>query len=415
MQSLNIKGKIRMNLITNFITRISFIKSLNINSLIIGLCLLLGKAYAQEQGKVDVSRFVIGSEEQGEVATSVLELDDGGLLIAGYDYNDWNSEWDALILRIGSDGREIWRRSSDRDGNDHAWVVLETANNQFVVVGTRTMESGDTDGYMECFDGDGKSLWLQTYSKGKNEIFWAAEQTTDGGFILAGQTEREGGDLDFYVVRTDSRGNELWSQSFGKKMTDRAFGVDTGPDDSALVVGFQGDNPQNMDVLLLNVDSKGNEKWRRTLPGDKFDVAHDVLSVPDGGFVIAGYTNSFSPGDQDGFLMKLSDEGRLLWLKTYDTASDDRILHVVSTSDNGFAMVGYSRQPNGNIWDMVIRKVNQDGDLLWSHREIGANGKDIFFGQDGSIIAVGGIRKAISSFEDILVVRLNPEKNSDKQ
>lgn len=366
-------------------------------------------AEGQVTGTKEILRSVLGNE-QGEVATSVVELEDGSLLVAGYEYDDWNSEWDALILRVMSNGDQIWRRSSDRPGNDYAWVVRSIKENRFVVVGTRATADGDAAGYMECIDSDGKNLWLRTYGGPKSEVLWAAEQTTDGGFILVGQTDSEGaGGLDFYVVRTDSGGSELWSRAFGSPTTDRAFGIDLSPDGGALIAGFQGENPETMNILLLRIDAEGNELWRRTLEGNRFDVAHDVLRLPDGGFVISGYTSSFSPGDQDGFLMRLSDEGRMLWMKMYGDDADDRVLHAALMADGGFALVGYSKPVAGKIWDMVIRRVDPHGSLLWSHRVFGSVGKDVIVGQDGSVIAVGSTRSGIKSYDDILILRVAPE------
>jgi hypothetical protein len=354
----------------------------------------------------EVLRSVIGNE-QGEVATSVLELEDGGFLLVGYEYDNWDSEWDAIIIRVGANGHQIWRRSSDRPGNDYAWAVRRANENRFVVVGTRTTDNGDAAGYMECIDGDGEKLWLRTYGGSKNEVLWAEKQTTDGGFILVGQTDSEGaGGLDFFIVRTDSEGHELWSRAFGGPATDRAFGVDLSQDGGALIAGFQGENPEAMNILLLRIDAKGNELWRRTLAGDRFDVAHNVVRVADGGFVITGYTSSFSPGDQDGFLMRLSDEGRMLWMKLYGDDKDDRVLHSAMMPDGGFVFVGYSKPVEGQIWDMVIRRVDPQGELLWSHSVFGAVGKDVIVCHDGSVLAVGSTRSSVTSFDDILILRL---------
>lgn len=379
--------------------------------LTVSLCLaVIGTTQGQELKVREILRSVLGNE-RGEVATSVLELEDGGFLIAGYEYDDWDSEWDALILRVSPDGRQVWRRSSDRSGNDYAWVVRETKENRFVVVGTRTTAEGDTAGYMECIDDDGNEIWLRTYGGAKSEVLWAAERATDGGFFLAGQTDSEGaGGLDFYVVRTDAEGRELWSRAFGGPATDRAFGIDLSPDGGALVAGFQGENRETMNILLLRIDAKGRELWRRTLGGDRFDVAHDVQRVADGGFVIAGYTNSFGPGDQDGFLMRLTAHGRMLWMKTYGNADDDRVLHAAPMADGGFALIGYSRLGTGENWDMVVRRVDRHGDLVWSHRAGGAlpdMGKDVIVTRDGSVVVVGGTRSENPPYDDILLLRLS--------
>jgi hypothetical protein len=378
--------------------------------LTLGLCLAFtAVAEAQTPEDLKIRRLVLGTE-LGEVATSVLEMKDGGLLIAGYEYDTWDGEWDALTLRVGTDGKQIWRHSSERAGHDYAWVVRKAKENRFVVVGTLPIADGNTAGYMECIDGDGKRLWLRTYGGPKNEILWAAEKTADGGFVLAGQTNSQGaGALDFYIVRTDSEGHEIWSRTYGGPATDRAFGIDVSPDGGALVAGFQGENPNTMNMLLLQLDPEGQEACRWTLAGNRFDVGHDVLRLPERGFVVSGYTSSFGPGDQDGFLMGLSPDCRMLWMNTYGDAAEDRVLHTARMPDGGFVLVGYSKHDEGDIWDMVIRRVDPHGSLLWSHRSFGAVGKDVIVGRDGTIFAVGGVRNAPAALEDILVLQLGPE------
>lgn len=353
-----------------------------------------------------VLRSLLGDDGQGEVATSVIELEGGGFLVAGYDYgrSDSISEWDALVMRISPDGQEVWRRSSDRSGSEYAWVVREAGDNQYVVVGTWESEDGDTDGYMQGIDADGNELWFRTYGGEKEEILWAAETIPDGGFLLAGQTNSEGaGGLDFYIVRTDSDGDVLWSKAFGTSVTDRAFGIGLTPDGGALVAGFTGASKSTMNFFFLRINKDGRELWRRTISGDRFDVAHDVLTLEDGGFAISGYSSSFSPGDHDGFLMRLTASGRMLWMKTYGNERDDRILHVAQLDDGGFALVGYSD------WDVVVWRVDAKGELIWSHRDGGRNtdvGKDIIVTHDGSIVVVGGNRSEDPPQDDIILLIL---------
>jgi hypothetical protein len=354
-------------------------------------------------------RSLLGEDERGEVATSVIELEGGGFLVAGYDYGKSGGigEWNALVMRISPAGKEIWRRSSQRSGSEYAWVVREAGDGRYVVVGTWESEDGDTDGYMQCINADGDELWFMTYGGGKEEILWAAEPTSDGGFLLAGQTDSEGaGGLDFYVVRTDAHGHELWSKSYGTSVTDRALGLGLGPDGGALIAGFTGAVKSTMDLLFVRIDKDGRELWRRSLGGDRFDVAHDVLALPDGGFAISGYTSSYGPVDNDGFLMRLSPEGRMLWMRTYGDKKDDRILHVVQLDDGGFALIGYSS------WNMVVWRLDMNGDLIWTYQDGGRNtsvGKDIIVTEDGAIVAVGGSHELSTTYEDVLLLVLGEQ------
>ena len=368
-----------------------------------------GTARGEDSAPGEVLRSII-STERGEVATSVVELPDGDFLLAGYEYDTVDGEWDALVLRVTPDGKQIWRRSSDRAGSDYAWVVRPLDDDRFVVVGTRTTDEGDAAGTMQCIDGDGKEIWARNYGGAKSEIFWSADQAPDGGFFLAGQTDSEGaGGLDFYLVRTDREGREQWSRTFGGPETDRALGVVATTDGGALVVGFHGVYPDSMDTLLLRVDGAGNELWRRSLTGDGFDVAHRVLRTDAGDFIVTGYSASFGPGDQEGLLMGVTAEGRVRWIRFYGDSDDDRVLHSTPLPDRGLASVGYSRHQGGPDWDLVVRRVDKHGILLWEHREGGPfpdMGKDIIVARDGSLIVVGGTRSEHPPHDDIIMLRI---------
>ena len=350
-------------------------------------------------------RSLLGDPDEGEVANSVIGLDDGGFLVAGYDYVDANDDgaWDALVMRVGPDGDTVWRHSSDREASEYAWVVREAGEGRFLVAGAWESDAGDHDAYTQLFDADGNDVGITTYGGSGDEIVWGAEPTDDGGFFLVGESDSEGaGGLDCYVVRTDADGRELWSRTYGTVDIDRAFGIGVTPDGGALIAGFTGPDTATMNFFFVRIDAEGRERWRRTIAGDRFDVAHDVLRLVDGGYVISGYTSSYGPSQHDGFLMQLTESGRMLWMKTYDLeGGDDRILHVAQTTDGGFAAIGFT---DG---DTVVWRMDPAGDLLWTLTDGGSSfdvGKDIIVTGDGSIVAVGGNRSDHPPRDDVLLL-----------
>lgn len=345
--------------------------------------------------------------DAGEVATSIIALEDGGYLLAGYEYDDANdvAEWDALAMRVDSDGGQVWRHTTGRPGSDYAWVVRPAGTDRFAIVGTLEDDDGTTNGYMQVINAAGDEIWTRSYGGDQNEILWAAEPHPAGGFMLLGQTDSMGqGGLDIYVLRTDDQGQVLWEAAYGTESTDRAFGLDITSDGGGLIAGFTGESSAAMNLFFLRVDSDGRERWRRTIAGDRFDVAHDVLRLADGGFAVSGYSSSYGPGDHDGFLMRLTPGGRMLWMRTYGGDGDDRILHVAEMPDGGFAMIGYSD------WDVAIWRVDADGGLMWTHQD-GSNlnadvGKDLVVRPDGAIVAVGGTRSDNPPKDDVLLIVL---------
>lgn len=354
---------------------------------------------------VVLERWLLGTD-RGEVATSVIELDDGGFMIAGYEYThaDNVATWDWLVMRLSAGGEEIWKRTSAHSGEDYAWAVRSTNDGSYILAGTIESEDGDLDGFMQKFDADGAESWTITYGGEGDEIFWTADRAPDGGFFLLGQTDSIGaGGFDFFLVRTDSDGNELWSHAYGGANIDRAFGIGVTDDGKALLAGFQGQNTRNMNILFMQVDGDGGALWQERLAGDRFDVAHDVLPLPDGGFVISGYTSSFGPRDHDGFLMRLAEHGRMLWMRLYGDIGDDRVLHVDTMPDGGYALVGYSDL------DVVVWRVDENGNLLWIYRDEGLLsdvGRDVIVTEAGRIVVVGGNRSENPPLDDIIVLIL---------
>ena len=100
----------------------------------------------------------------------------------------------------------------------------------------------------------------------------------------------------------------------------------------------------------------------------------------------------------------------MLWMKLYGDDKEDRVLHSAMMSDSGFVFIAYSKPTEGQIWNMVIRRVDSQGELLWSHNVFGAVGKDVIVCHDGSVLAVGSIRSSALSNDDILMLRLVTDK-----
>ena len=188
--------------------------------------------------------------------------------------------------------------------------------------------------------------------------------TGDGGFALAGYTMSMGGNPDFLLVRTDSFGNMLWTKTYDGTSYDVAYSVVLTGDGGFALAGYTMSMGGNPDFWLVRTDSSGNMLWTKTYGGTSYDVAYSVVLTGDGGFALAGYTMSMG-GNPDFLLVRTDSSGNMLWTKTYGGTNYDVALSVVLTGDGGFALAGYTMSLGGNP-DFWLVRTDSSGNMLWS-------------------------------------------------
>jgi hypothetical protein len=153
----------------------------------------------------------------------------------------------------------------------------------------------------------GPSLeWSRTYVWKGNAWANSVVQTIDGGYAMAGWTDSSGGgEVDFLLVKVNAVGNMLWNHTYG---------------------------------------------------GAKDQFAFSLVQASDGGFALAGYTNSFGAGDDDFWLVKTDALGNMEWNQTYGGTANDEAYWVIQTSDGGYALAGYTDSFGNGVHDIYLVK-----------------------------------------------------------
>jgi hypothetical protein len=241
-------------------------------------------------------------------AHSIKQTLDGGYIVAG-DVEGNRS--DLLLLKIDSNGDLIWQRSYGGYFNEEGHSVLQTADGGYVAAGyTFSFGSGNRSVYMIRTDSNGDTLWTRTYSKHKNSSANCIQETFDDGFILTGYTDIGGRDnSDIYLIKTDSNGDSLWTKAYGDSGTLKlGASVDETYDGGYIIAGqnVKGRFGGEMDVYLLKTDSSGNTLWTRTFGKIGEDYANCVQQTLDGGYIITGLVNK---NGRDFYLIKTNENG----------------------------------------------------------------------------------------------------------
>jgi hypothetical protein len=257
---------------------------------------------------------------------------------------------------------------------------------------------------------DKNSSWVKSYGGVNSDVFSFMQLTNDGGSIITGYTISSSfGDNDVYAMKLDDKGNTVWSNSFGSSSNDQANCVTQTEDGNYIVVGqTKSFGATGFDIYVLKLNSGGNIIWSNIYKAPNDDYAVGVIEATEGGYVVAGYSNSLSsPGNTDVFLLKLSTEGDVQWAKSYGQTENDYATCIKKTN-NGYIVGGYSFSFSQTS-DVFIINFNSNGTIIWS-RMYGGFGDDRCFSIEISgndFIAAGYTQSFGIPSEDMFIFKMD--------
>jgi hypothetical protein len=211
-----------------------------------------------------------------------------------------------------------------------------------------------------------ETVWMQTYGGTAADGFRQAVATSDGGFIAVGYTYSFGsGDVDVYLVKTDSGGDTLWARAYGGPSLDFGHSVcETGGGDY-VVAGYTMSYGAGLeDVYLLKVAPDGDTVWTRTYGGAGLDEARGVCFTGDGYIVAAGQTESCGAGQSDVYVLKVDAAGDTVWTRVFGGTDSDWAESVCEMADGAYGISGTTGS-FGTTRDAYLVKVDAGGNLLW--------------------------------------------------
>ena len=224
--------------------------------------------------------------------------------------------------------------------------------------------------------------WNQTFGGGYGDGAWCLQETDDGGFILAGNTASRGEGSDLFLVKADERGNCSWSRAYGGSGEDVGYFVQQTDDGGYVVVGSSNSYAMGGELLwLVKVDENGSLIWDRTFGGfvsSAGDGGWSVEQTTEGGYIAAGYTQSSGGGRKDLWLIKTDALGDLIWEKSYGGPEDDVGMSVLQSRDGEYIVAGRTASFGGGGDDIWLLKIDSLGEEIWN-QTYGGRGDDAGF------------------------------------
>jgi len=272
-------------------------------------------------------------------------------------------------------GYEEWSIDIGGDDTEHFKAIQETVDGGFIAVGyVEPWTRDDHELYMVKTDSAGEPEWSKVYGDAKDDDAYDVVQTVDGGYVVVGSTNSYGAGLaDLWVMRTDELGELIWEKVLGGTKNDVAYSLIALDGGEYLLTGSTASyGSGNGDLWILKISDDGDVLWNITYGGPMNDVGREIISTADGGFMVVGDTSSYGAGWSDVWLIKMDAEGAASWNQTIGGSANDSGRSVKETVD-GFIVAGNSESFGDTLVDGYVAKVDPEGELLWEKTYGGAS------------------------------------------
>jgi hypothetical protein len=403
------------------------------------LCLLGIFTYAQAP-TIQWQKSIGGSNS--EAANSIIQTTDGGYIIAGYSFsNDGDvsghhgdsTTSDCWIAKLNSVGAIQWEQSYGGAGNEVATSIIQTSDGGYIFTGLSDSTSDEVTGnhggydiWVVKIDSVGNMQWEQSYGGSSDEGGVTIAQTTDGGYIIGGNTTSNNGDItfnhgdgDYWLVKISSTGAIQWQNTYGGSYNDWGYyAIQTG--DGGYMIGgisesIDGEvtgNHGSVDYWVVKTDTAGNLQWEQSYGGAGYDRLGSIIQTTDGGYFMTGLSDSTSDevtgnhGSYDFWVVKIFANGSIQWEQSYGGTNYDAAGISVQTSDGGYIVSGVSSSVNDEVTghhgdtsttDYWVIKMDTLGNIQWKQSYGGSDNDQLY-----SIIQTtdGGYTMAGSSFSN---------------
>jgi len=317
--------------------------------------------------------------KNGDGGESLIQTSDGGYAIAGSTYSFGAGETDVYVVKLDASGNLQWTKTIGGKDFEDGYSLIQTADGGYAIAGhTKSFGAGGADVYVVKLDANGNLQWTKTIGGKDWDEGHSIIQTSDGGYAIAGYTSSFGaGKLDVYVIKLDTNGNLQWTKTIGGPASEIGNSLIQTSDGGYAIAGYTDSfGAGREDVYVVKLDAKGNLQWTKTIGGSKRDWGESLIQTSDGGYAIAGTTTSFGAGGRDVYVIKLDAKGNLQWTKTIGGRSVEKGSSLVQTSDGGYAIAGETESFGAGNGDVYVVKLDRNGDACCAVSQTSRVGSD---------------------------------------
>jgi len=261
--------------------------------------------------KTDASGDTLWTKTYGGTSSdygySVQQTQDTGYIVAGYT-DSFGNGIQFYLIKTDASGDTLWTRTYGGTSFDYGHSVQQTQDGGYGVAGFNDSLGNGWQVYLVKTNASGDTLWTRTYGGTNDDQGYSVQQTQDGGYIATGFTFSFGNGQQVYLIKTNVSGDTLWTRTYGGTSWDGGYSVQQTSDGGYIVAGVTTSFGNGGQVYLIKTNASGDTLWTRTYGGADYDEGYSVRQTSDGGYIITGWTSSFGNGFQV-YLIKTDANG----------------------------------------------------------------------------------------------------------
>ena len=261
------------------------------------------------------------------------------------------------------------------------------------------------------------TTFQKAYGGISNERAHSIQQTSDGGYVVAGETTSYGaGDKDIFVMKIDVNGVEQWTKTYGSTFADDGFSI-TIKQTSDL--GFIVSGSTNCfgagsfdDSYIIKIDNTGAIQWEKRISGSSWDRFRDVVELANGDFLLTGSAGSYSAGNLDAHVVKISSAGSLIWIKNLGTSFREHSQSIIELPSGNYLLSGNTNITNNgstNSANSFLIKTTFDGTVIWgkqyNNSTFFTDINETILLSDGNLLNIGETRSSDGGNHDIFLLK----------
>lgn len=379
-----------------------------------------------------------------DIATSTQQTNDGGYIVAGYtNSNDGDIAGnhggeDCWVVKLNSSGAMQWKKTYGGSGSDQFASIQQTSDGGYICGGRTKSYDGNVSGYHGGYNADdawvvklnstGEIMWQKSLGGDQAEACTQIIQTADGGYAITGYAgsyngdswipRRDGvGSLDYWIIKLNSSGIFQWQKRLGGNADDLSYSLRETNDGGFVLAGssstwiqiefsdvFRNHGIGTNDAWIVKVNSSGSIQWSNSLGGSSNDQANSIGCTNDGGYIVAGYSESNNGdvsenhGANDSWIVKLNSGGGIVWQKSLGGSGYENAISIQQINDGSYIVGGSSTSNNGDVTinygsnDYWIVNVSSTGNIIWQ-KSLGGSEEEVITSikqtNDGGYIVAG--------------------------
>ena len=327
-----------------------------------------------------------GSEN--DKALDIIQTLGGDFIVLGssessdLDVSENAGSKDFWLVKLSNNGMLLWEKSFGFLGEDYGTTLLETKDGGFLITGVLDVSASNGQGNAKSTiinhaGGDywvlktnnlGALEWSRYFGGSFTEIPLGIVETDNHNYIVVGSSDsndfnisNNNGSYDFWMTKIAPDGSLLLEKTFGGSEIDEASAIIATNDGNFIIVGDTRSADKDVsknngaaDIWILKVSKEGNLIWEKTIGGSSFEVAKAIYKTQDNGFLIAGSSRSLDNGFQnkgqnDALILKIDENGNLLWQKTVGGSEIDFLYDVIELNNKSIIAVGESSSSDQDI------------------------------------------------------------------